>query len=218
MSPRRHAASTAVVGMALLALPACREEAHATPAKPVEPPMSTPESIPEAPVAGRIHGAPFAMRDARYVIDRRVAYAHTDILLSSGTAESACAPVTPEQSTSVWLRLDGPGSIETTSARVGPGQADTWSVHYQAFDGASWVGVGEGSALVSLHQPGPDGKLSGGIAVCFPDDMKSCVSGSFEATSCPPTIDQPVRGTPPPEAIPQPYLQKVSTGASAPKP
>jgi hypothetical protein len=202
----------------VVALLGCRDEVHATPAKPLEPPILAPEAIPEAPVSGRIHGAPFAMRDARYVVDRRVAYAHTDILLSAGTAESACAPVTPAQSTSVWLRLDGPAKIETTSARVGPGKEGSWSVHYQLFDGEAWIGAGEGSALLSLHEPGPDGKLSGGIAVCFSDDAKSCVSGSFDATSCPPSIDQPVRGTPPPEAIPPQYLQRVSAAASAQKP
>jgi hypothetical protein len=198
------------LALTILGLVACRDELHATPAKPLEPPVLTPESIPEAPVSGRIHGEPFAMREARYIVDRRVAYAHTDILLSSGTAESACAPVAPAQSTSLWLRLDGPAKIETTTARVGPGKDGPWSVHYQVYDGAAWSGVGEGSALLSLHEPGPDGKLSGGIAVCFADDAKSCVSGSFDATSCPPTVDQPVRGSPPPEAIPPQYLQRVS--------
>ena len=158
------------------------------------------------------------MRSARYVVDRRVAYAHTDIVLSSGTAESPCAPVTPAQSTSVWLRLEGPGKVETTSTRVGPGKDTTWAVHYQVHEGERWMGEGGGSALLSLHEPGPDGTLSGGLAVCFPDDAKSCVSGSFEAANCPPTIDQPVRGTPPPEAIPPQYLQQVSAAASAQKP
>ena len=204
--------------VAVLALVACRDEVHATPAKPVLPPVTSPQSIPEAPVTGRIHGTPFAMRDARYVVDRRVAYAHTDILLSAGAAESACVPVSPATSTAVWLRLEGPGKIETADVRTGPGKEGTWSVHYQVFDGERWLGAGEGSALVSLHEPGPDGKLSGGIAVCFSDDDKSCVSGSFDAVGCPPSIDQPVRGTPPPEAIPPQYLQRVTAAGSAGKP
>jgi hypothetical protein len=204
--------------LAALALTGCRDEAQPAAVKPVEPPMTTPESIPEAPVTGRIHGAPFAMRDARYIVDRRVGYAHTDILLSAGTAESACAPLTPAQSTSVWLRLAGPGKVATTNVRTGPGQGDSWSAHYQFFDGDAWVGAGDGSALVSLREPGPDGKLSGGIAVCFSDGAKSCVSGSFDATPCPPSIDQPVRGTPPPEAIPPQYLQRVTAVTGAAKP
>jgi hypothetical protein len=208
-------------GQALLlgfaALVACRDEAHPAAPRAVEPPMLSPQSIPEAPVTGRLHGTPFTMRDARYVIDRRVGDAHTDLLLSSGAAESACAPVSPMQSSSVWLRLEGPGKIETADVRTGPGQPAAWSVHYQVYDGEAWLGVGDGSALVSLHEPGPDGHLSGGIAVCFPDDAKSCVSGSFDAVGCPPSIDQPVRGAPPPEAIPPQYLQRVSASASAPQ-
>ncbi len=45
--------------------------------------------------------------------------------------------------------------------------------------------------------------------MCFPDETKSCVSGSFDAVACPASIDQPVRGTPPAEAIPPAYLKRV---------
>ncbi len=194
-------------------LAACRDEAHPAPGTPVEPPLSSPEAIPDAPVSGRIHGAPFALRDARYVIDRRVGYAHTDIVLSAGTAEAACAPVAPRESTSVWLRMDGPGKIATERGRVGPGGEGTWRVHYQVHDQTGWSGVGEGAAVLVLHEPGPDGRLSGGLAVCFSDEAKSCVSGSFDALGCPPTIDQPVRGTPPPEAVPPQYLKRIEAPA-----
>lgn len=195
--------------LALVALAACRDEAHPSPGAPVEPPVASPEAIPDAPVSGRIHGAPFTLRDARYVIDRRPGYAHTDIQLSAGTAESPCAPVSPATSTSVWLRLEGGDRIASTSGRTGPGTQGAWAVHYQVFDGDAWLGAGEGSAVLVLHEAAPDGRVSGGIAVCFSDDAKSCVSGSFDAAACPPRIDQPVRGTPPPEAIPPAYLQRV---------
>lgn len=203
--------------VAALALVACRDERRLAAPSLVEPPVTAAQSIPEGPVSGRVHGVPFTTRDARYVVDRRVAYAHTDILLSSGSAESPCAPVVPAQSTSIWLRLDGPGRIATGDVRTGPGQVGEWQVHYQVYDGdgEAWSGVGGGSALVSLQEPGPDGRLSGGIAVCFPDEAKSCVSGSFDAVSCPPSIDQPVRGTPPPEAIPPQYLQRVAGSSRA---
>jgi hypothetical protein len=102
--------------------------------------------------------------------------------------------------------------------RTGPGRTGTWRVYYQVYDGETWSGAGDGSALVSLQEPGPDGRLTGGLAVCFPDDAKSCVSGSFDAVSCPPSIDQPVRGTPPPEAVPPQYLQRVSASSSAVRP
>lgn len=194
--------------VALPALLSCRDEAHPAPPTAVEPPVASPEAIPDAPVSGRLHGAPFVLRDARYVVDRRPGYAHTDIVLSSGTTDTACAPVAPGTATSVWLRLEGPDRLESKNVRVGPGAAGPWSVHYQVFDGA-WLGVGDGSALVTLREPGPDGRLSGAIAVCFPDGTRSCVSGSFAAVACPPRIDESVRGSPPPEAIPSAYLQRV---------
>jgi len=190
-------------------LAACRDDLPPPPPSVVEPPVASPESIPDAPVSGRIHGSPFVMRDARYLLDRRVGYAHTDIQLSSGTADSACAPISPPTSTSVWLRLEGSDKIPSASLRVQSGVEGSWTVHYQVFDGTAWTGVGNGSALLTLHEPGPDGRLSGGIAVCFSDDTKSCVAGSFDALACPATIDQPVRGTPPPEAVPPAYRNRV---------
>jgi hypothetical protein len=193
-------------------LAACRDEARPGPGKVVEPPVSSPDGIPDAPVSGRIRGAPFLVRDARYVVDRRAGYAHTDIALSAGKAEEACGPVSPRTSSTLWLRLEGEGRLEATSGRVGPGSSGQWDLHYQVYDGEAWTGTGGGSALLVLHPPGPDGRLSGGIAVCFPDDAQSCASGSFEAVACPPTIDQPVRGSPPSEAVPQPYLQRLGDG------
>jgi len=194
----------------LLVLASCRDDLHAVKASSLVPPVTSPEALPDAPVSGRIHGAPFVLRDARYIVDRRVGYSHTDIELSSGTSEAACGPISPRTSTSVWLRLEGAGRIETSNVRVGPGQSGRWAVHYQVWNGDTWEGKGDGSALVVLREAGPDGRVSGGIAVCFSDDAKSCLSGSFDAVACPPRIDQPVRGTPPPEAIPAIYLRRMA--------
>lgn len=209
-------ATTVVLGLALLALVACRDESHARPRKAIEPPVSA-NAIPDAPVSGSIGGAPFQIRDARYVIDRRLGYAHTDIKLSAGKADTPCGPLNPSTATSIWLRLDGPGRIESKELRLGPEVKDTWTVNYQMFDGDRWVGVGDGSAVLSIHEPGPDGKLQGGIGVCFDDDKKSCVSGSFDAVACPPNIDQPVRGAVPPETVPEAYrLKLLDAGPAAP--
>jgi hypothetical protein len=194
-----------VLVLALVA--ACRPESHADVRPPVEPPVESPNAIPDAPVSGTVRGAPFVVRDARYVVDRRVGYAHTDLLLSSGKAESHCGPIAPARATSVWLRLDGTGTIEPKDVRVGSGAPGPWSVHYQVFDGEGWVGVGAGAAVLSIRDATADGRLTGGLAVCFSDDDKSCVSGSFDAVSCPMTIDQPVRGAVAPEEIPAKYLQ-----------
>jgi hypothetical protein len=155
------------------------------------------------------------LRDAPYVVDKRWGFEHTDIMLSAGKSEAACGAVAPANAPSVWLRLEGAAKIETKDMRLSPDapvSSAPWTVHYQVFDGEQWFGVGDGTAVLSLREAGPDGKISGGIAVCFPDDAKSCVSGSFEAQSCPPAIDQPVRGTPPPESIPEKYRLRMLDG------
>ncbi|MGO8997894.1 MAG: hypothetical protein ACLQVI_31630 [Polyangiaceae bacterium] len=200
-----------LAAMALLA--ACRPESHVEVHPRVEPPVDSPNAIPDAPVSGTVRGAPFAVRDARYVVDRRVGYAHTDLLLSAGRAESPCGPISPARATSVWLRLDGDDKIEPKDVRIGATGEGPWSVHYQVFDGETWTGTGEGGAILSIRDATADGRLSGGLAACFSDDKKSCVSGSFDAVSCPMTIDQPVRGTVAPEEVPTKYLQAVRGAA-----
>lgn len=205
MNPR------AIVLGALL-LSACRKQ-ESRPQLAADPPVSTVDGIPAAPVSGKLHGAVFTARDARYVVDRRVGYEHTDLELSAGTAPSACAPPSPDRSASLWIRLDGPAPVETKDFRTGAGLGAPYSVHYQAHDGERWIGVGDGAALVSLHAPGPDGRLAGAIAVCFPDAEKSCVSGSFEAVACPSRLDQPVRGVPAIER--EPTVQRAPHGAAA---
>jgi hypothetical protein len=206
---------TTAITLVAIAVAACRPESHAPQAKVVEPPVASPNAIPDAPVTGTLHGLPFELRDARYVVDKRVGYEHTDIKLSAGKSESACGSIAPANSPSVWLRLEGAAPIETKDMRLAPDARSVWSVHYQVFDGDQWTGVGDGTAVLSIREAGPDGRVSGGLAVCFPDDAKSCVSGSFEAQSCPPSIDQPVRGTPPPESIPEKYrLRMIDAGAN----
>lgn len=212
--------ATALIALAALAVPlftACREEAHRSSHPPVAPPVSDAISIPDAPVSGTLHGTQFVVRDARYIVDRRVGYVHTDIKLSAGKAETPCGPILPAHAASVWLRLEGERLSGANELRLAPGDAGPWSIHYQVFEDERWFGVGDGSAIVSIREPGAEGRLSGGIGVCFPDDRKSCVSGSFEAQSCPPSIDQPVRGALPAEAVPPRYrLQLLDAGPSGP--
>ena len=168
-------------------LVACRAETKAPAQREADPPVSGESAIPEAPVSGTLHGAPFVARDMRYVADDRIGYEHVDILLSAGKAEDACGRIAPERPTSVWLRLEGKHDIARSEAR-------DWSVHFQVFDEGRWLGLTAKKSLLVVHAPTADGRLTGGLAVCFGDDANSCVSGSFDATSCPATIDQPVRG------------------------
>jgi hypothetical protein len=193
----------------------CRSESHRAPPRPVEPPVAQASAIPDAPLNGTLHGVQFVLRDARYIVDRRVGYAHTDIKLSAAKSETPCGPTVPARAASVWLRLQGEPLTGAKEIRLAPGEESPWSVHYQVFEDERWFGVGEGSAVVSIRELGPDGRLSGGIAVCFSDDKKSCVSGSFDAQSCPTSLDQPVRGAVPAEATPPNFrLQMFDAGAA----
>jgi hypothetical protein len=207
--------AVAFAAASLALLPSCRDEVLRPAPHPVQPPVDSPSAIPDAPVNGTVHGAQFVLRDARYVVDKRMGFAHTDIKLSAGKSENPCGPIEPAHSTSVWLRLDGEPQLGSKDFKIAPGDPSGWTVHYQAFD-ERWMGVGEGAAIVTLREPGPDGRLSGGIAVCFVDDKKSCVSGSFEALSCPPSIDQPVRGAVQAEAIPPKYRLKMFDAGALP--
>ena len=220
----------ASVPLAATLLLACSPEHHVTTHDPVEPPVTTPQSIPDAPLHGTIRGVPFVLRDARYIADHRPGYTHTDILLSAGKADASCEERKPANATSIWLRLEGKDEVPSQDFDLRPGKESPWSVHYQVRTEEGWMGNAEGAAVVSLHTAGPDGKISGGLSVCFADGKKSCVSGSFDAEPCPSRIDAPVRGAQPPEAIPEKYRQKLkavqppipvlapSASASAPPP
>jgi hypothetical protein len=198
-------------------LVACRADTKAPVQKDTDPPVSTFNAIPAAPVSGTLHGSPFVARDMRFVVDDRVAYSHIDIKLSAGKSEDKCGKITPDRPASVWLRLDGKHELLPKELRLGPetdkNPEESWSVHYQVFEedvsGGHWVGLTAKRALLVLRGVSPDGHLSGELAVCFGDESNSCVSGSFDALSCPPVIDQPVRGTPAPESIPKEYLERM---------
>ena len=161
----------------------------------MSPPVESFEAIPDAPVSGVVRGAQFTLRDARYTVDRRMGYAHTDITLSMGTADKPCGEIKPKHATSVWLRLDGPLAVERGQIRLDPKAQIPWSAHYQARENDRWVGNGDGAALLWIQSIGPDGKIAGDVAVCFGDGEKSCVKGAFNAPHCPVSIDEPVRGT-----------------------
>lgn len=209
--------SLALASLIALLAAGCSPEHHVTSHEPVEPPVATPQAIPDAPLNGTIRGVPFTIHDARYIADHRTGYAHVDIKLSAGKAEASCDEVSPKTATSLWLRLEGKDEVTSQDLDLRPGKESPWSVHYQVRTESDWVGNADGAAVVSLHAAGPDGKIFGGLSVCFADGQKSCVSGSFEAEPCPSRIDAPVRGAQPPEAIPEKYKQKLKA-APAPIP
>ena len=185
---------------AALLLAACSEEAPPPPG-PVSPPVESFESIPDGPVSGTLRGTAFTVRDARYIVDRRMGYAHTDILLSMGSADAHCGPIKQKDASKVWLRLAGAKAVERGQMKLDPAKPESWSVHYQVREGGQWVGNGDGAALVSIRSAGLDGRIAGDLAVCFRDGRKSCVKGTFDARFCPVSIDEPVRGTLPVEDV-----------------
>ncbi len=211
MSRKRLLLSAAV---ALLGA-GCRKELHVTKYAPVEPPVTKIDAIPDAPVSGTLRGASFRLKDARYVVDHRMGYERVDIKLSAGAPESACGPVKPSDASMVWLRREKSDELETQELHLDPSKPGPWSVHYQVHTPDGWVGSAEGYATVTLRASDPDGKLSGGLSVCFSDDQQSCVSGSFDALPCPWGIDKPVRGALVAEAIPEKYRKKWGEGGSA---
>lgn len=198
-----------------LVLVGCQSEAHVTPHQAVDPPVSSPKSIPDAALFGTIRGQSFQLQDARYIPDHRGGFERVDIKLSAGKADEACGDVKPSGSTSIWLRQEGSDTVESQELTLKPGEESRWSVHYQVHGEDGWIGNTDASAVVSLHAAGPDGRITGGIAVCFADDQKSCVSGSFAAAPCPYRIDAAPRGAIPPEAIPEKYKQKLKAAPTA---
>ena len=141
-------------------LAACRPESHVEVHPRVEPPVDSPNAIPDAPVSGTLRGAPFAVRDARYVVDRRVGYAHTDICSPRGGPSRRAARSSPARATSVWLRLDGDDKIEPKDVRIdakdeGRGPSTT------RCSTARLGGLSEGSAVLSIRDATADGRLTG---------------------------------------------------------
>jgi hypothetical protein len=160
-----------------------------------KPAPTSADAIPAASLGGEIGGKPFSVQSARYVIDRRHGYEKVDISLSAGSADFPCDERKPKDAPSVWLRRKGSDALKSEQARIAPDDEGPWEVHYQVRDGHRWVGNGHTSALIVIHDIGPDMKLSGELWACFGDTLGSCVSGRFAADYCPIRIDQPVRGT-----------------------
>lgn len=196
---------------------ACAKKAP--PSLDVSSPQSSPESIPDAPLSGKVRGAAFKLADARYYVDQRRGFEKIDILLGGAAAADRCGPTNPVDGPAVWLRHLGAQKIEPEKASGKPRQPSPWEVHYQVRDKEGWVGNGDSAYLLVIRAVRPDKTIVGDLSVCFADHEKSCVSGSFEAFFCPIAIDAPVRGTEQAEPIPAKWVRKPGASASvAPAP
>ena len=205
----------ALIASLVFATSACNHAKKAPPSLDISAPQQSLDAIPTAPVSGKIHGAAFRIGDARYTIDQRRGYEKLDIVLSAGTASDRCAATSPADSPAVWLRHPGEAKVEPTKATLTPRGGGPWEVHYQVREKEGWRGNGDAAALLAIKEVRPDRTIAGDLSVCFADDEKSCVSGTFEAHYCPISIDAPVRGVEPLERAPEKAASKTPAPPSS---
>lgn len=189
----------------------CRAEPRAAPHKPPAAPTSA-DAIPIAPLSGKLLGQAYALRNARYYVDRRRGYAKIDIQLSASRAEAPCGDLEDPHAPSVWLRRQGnrePARAEHTVRVSGGGP---WQVHYQVHEHDQWLGNGDANALFVVNQVDPDLVIQGALQACFRDATGSCVAGRFAAHYCTIAIDAPVRGT---NAMERPPRRPLPAAASS---
>lgn len=178
----------------------CSPAEASAPEQPAAAPTST-DAIPSGVLAGSLASRPFALKSARYHIDRRFGYDQLQLGLSGGEASGPCGEPAAHAA-SVWLRRRGSERITATTVRLAPGEKNAWQVHYQVHGDHGWVGNGDASALIAIQEVRADEKLTGELWACFVDREKSCVSGRFRAEYCPERLDAPVRGSESMERLP----------------
>ena len=213
MKPRAARALAARGAALALARAATRPQRPRS--RPVEPPVASPSAIPDAPVSGTIRGAQFvaARRALRRRSPRRLrAHRHQAL---GGKGRGAVRP----DRARARRRACGCGSTASTrSPRRSCGSAPTgasparWSVHYQVFEARRRAVTGRARAKTALLV------LRGGRRRPALGRPRRVLRRRLEElrlrlvrreVSCPPQIDQPVRGTPPPESIPKEYLERL---------
>lgn len=205
---------------ALALFTACRPDAPPPAREPPEPPASE-DSIPVAPLDGKLLGEAFRFKSGRYTVDQRPGYEKIDIKLYPVDSAPPCG--TPSgKPPSVWLRRRGVTRVEPGVSRVDAHKGGEWEVHYQRFGEEGWIGNGEASALLAIDEVGPDMAIDGALSACFRDSTGSCVRGKFSAVYCRIHIDAPVRGTEAMERPPSKPLPKSNpsddNGVLAPVP
>jgi hypothetical protein len=182
------------VFLALWLVGGCREPEAVEQAAPRAVAASS-EAIPDSPAFGRLLGKDFTVRSARYSVDRRLGSEHADILLVADATEPGCGRDVGAAGPNVWLRHRGKGELTTGEFRIGPGDATSWEIHYEAKEGRTWHGAGDAEGLIVIRKVGPDRRIHAELSACFADRTASCLSGTFIATYCAIPIDEPVRGT-----------------------
>jgi hypothetical protein len=173
----------------------CAAPPPPAPSGKVSPPQESANSIPDSPLSGTLRGAPFKLANARYYVDTRRGYEHIEVQLNAASAGEPCGPLVSKDDPTVFLRRKGSEHPAPGEVRLEPKTPGPWEVHYQAREHERWIGNGYAAALLVLKEVRSDGALEADLSVCFADGLKSCVSGSINATRCKIPIDSPVRGT-----------------------
>lgn len=142
------------------------------------------EAVPNRAVSGKLAGARFQVRDARWRVDRRPGRERFEVWLSEHRLPR-CGLPGHDTGNRVWLRVP-----RMTDPRVGEWRAEPrqrrgpMSVHYELLENRRWSGKEGGAAVLRLDRVAELGEVHGRVHVCFDDGGPSCVLGRFRATPC----------------------------------
>lgn len=202
MKPQRTVAPlcrVAVLALLTAALtPACSRPGLGTSStEGLAPTHDDPSAIPVRPVEGTLAGAPFTVHDARFRIDRRPGYEGIDLRLSPGDASAPCAALPEADGAGVWIHFGERTTLEPATIRVKPGTKGEAEAHLFLRREGKWFGNGDAAMLLVIKSFDPAFGMEGDLSVCFADEAKSCVSGSFNAAACPDPLEDSPRTFPP---------------------
>lgn len=155
-----------------------------------------PEPLPEASavslegldegVSGRVAGEPFEARDQRFVVVSREGRERVDLRFSDRPIERCGLPIARDDRR-VWIRFAGRTALEPgTYERIG--DEGDFEVHYELPAERGVRSVHRGVGRIEVRHVGPRA-VEGLVNVCFADEERSCVAGTFRATACLSRVD-----------------------------
>lgn len=187
MSAVDRARRAAIAAFALAWIAGCGEP-------PAPPPMPEPssvelESLGEGAIAGTIGGEAFSAADVRFRVTSFPGRERVDLWIADRPIERCGLPVQREH-TLVWARFAGRTELAAGTYELAGGEGeDELEVHYERpGEGRSIDAVHRGRARIEITEASP-ARLAGRLRICFADEARSCVGGSFEATPCLSRID-----------------------------
>ncbi len=118
----------------------------------LKPEQDTIDKIPLNPVGGKLAGKPFAVKDARMHIDRRVGYERVDVLLRGDKAVTPCGKLADEKAAGIWLRFAGTTTVKAKEYQVSPQKPAPVSLHMEVSRDDKWYGNGDAAALLLIER------------------------------------------------------------------